>query len=227
MINVTERLSLLLRGLIAAAVACAAVALAPPQARAEIAAERSAGVATTSALATVIPPPPTLGDYIRKGYRQGYRRAVRHYLEQQLRSVPSARAIEWWKPSIPDWIEDAAHAVAAGYDEAKWWITNGFKCGAAVASIWVASGGKIVQVASKISRLSKADRNVRKARRAINRLGGIRDAFKVVGTYAKSRGGGVTSTEKYWIGVLVKSGGAVIANLLGVTSCFAMVEKVL
>lgn len=216
-----NRLPILLPLFLALAVLAAGVSLAPAPAQAT---STPSAVVAQAGHAEVIPVP-TVSYYLPKVYRAGYRRALRHYQDLQARPATTAR-LDWWTPSVPDWIEEAAEKVIEPFEEAKWWLVRGFKCGAAVASIWVAGGGKIATIALKIAKLSKADRNVRKARRAIRRLGGIREAMSLLGTYAKTRGGGVTSTEKALLGIVVKSGGAVIANLLGVTSCVDMVKRI-
>lgn len=227
MTSTPQRISLLLRTLVAVAVVCAGGALEPTPARASQPAAQSARAAAPTTTDLQSFPQPTLASYLPKSYRKGDRRALRHYRDLQARSAAAA-CCDWWSPKAPwEWIKEKASFVIEAYDVAKWWLAKGFKCGAAVASVWVAGGGKIAQIALKISRLAKSDEKVRRTRRAIRKLGGIRSAMKVLGRYAKSRGGDVSTTEKYWVGVLVKSGGAVVANLLGVSSCVDMAKRIL
>ncbi|MFC8598639.1 hypothetical protein [Isoptericola sp. NPDC057191] len=101
---------------------------------------------------------------------------------------------------------------------AWWWTKNVAVCAAQVASVIVP--GKAVAVAAKLARAAAKSVKVRQAQAIIKKLGGFVSAMKKVATYVKTKGKGLSPTNRRRVENLLGQGSAVISEILGLGGCY-------
>lgn len=79
--------------------------------------------------------------------------------------------------------------------------------------------GKIAQVGAKVAKAAKNSCAARRARNTIHDLGGLPKAIKAVAKNAKSRGKGLSATNRKRVENLMGLGAGVMSNILGLGGC--------
>ena len=105
-----------------------------------------------------------------------------------------------------------------------WWTKNIATCAAQVASIIVP--GKVLQIGAKIAKAAKTNVNVRRAQSEIKALGGFVSAMKKVATYARTKGNGLSATNKKRVENMFKYGGSTLVEVIGLGGCYTIYKEV-
>lgn len=106
-----------------------------------------------------------------------------------------------------------------------WWTKNIAVCVAQVASMAVP--GKAVAVAAKLAKAAKTNAKVRSAYAKIKELGGVVETMKKIGTYVRTKGKGLSATNKKRLEAFFNFGGAVVMDILGLGGCWTVAKEIL
>ena len=119
---------------------------------------------------------------------------------------------------------DTAFPVVA--DPSVWWWTKNIAiCVAQIATILVP--GKIAAVAAKIAKMAKSNKNVRRALDAIDEMGGLKKALGYLKTYIQKKGDGLSAANKRRVEDMLKYGGNMLAEAMGIGTCYTVAKEIL
>ncbi|WP_165399841.1 hypothetical protein [Xylanimonas ulmi] len=140
------------------------------------------------------------------------------------RALPTAYTVDA-DGTITQHVDTTGAVFPVVSDPSAWWWTKHITvCVAQVASIVVP--GKAVAIAAKLASLAAKSEKARKAKAAIDSLGGFTEAMKKVATYIKTKGSGLSKTNKERVQNLLSQGSAIIVDVLGLGGCWEIYKEV-
>ncbi|NLC98978.1 MAG: hypothetical protein GX678_07865 [Actinomycetales bacterium] len=91
----------------------------------------------------------------------------------------------------------------------------------------IAGPAKIVSVGKWLVSAAKNNKNMKKAKEAVDKMGGLKKTITKIRDYEKNKGKNMSKEDKARIDGFIRYGGNMIAELLGIDTCATLIKNVL